>query len=802
MKKNLRFIFMALLCAVTSLAWSETKSAIIEFGSNNVKINSASVTGDDNLGNTWTISTVGTTSFTPHNDCSQVGSSKDPATSITFTTTLSEVGTVTSLEAKFGGYSNTAGTVTLKVGDTTVGTGSLNGTNDVTVYSESNTSVKGTVLTVTVTGISKGVKCYYIAYTYQTSGQTGPIDPSVSFASDDITVVKGQSATNALSKPLDLTVAYSSSNTDFATVDASTGEVTGVAAGQATITASWNAVANKYNAGSASYTVKVIEATVYEKVTKANQLVAGNEYILVTDDGIAMSYQNSDTYRSAEEITISNNTITITDEKVAVLTLGGTEGAWTFNASDNNQYLTWSSENSLNSSDKPSSWIVTDDFTLSFASTPARIIQYNRQGSRFACYTSDQTKAYLYVKKGSAVDNREEATVTIDKTQLTIDGENATITTDPETLAVSYESSDAAVAEVSAAGVVTAIAEGTVTITATWAEQTINEVTYKAGSETFTIKVVDPNGKGSLKNPYSVKEVIDNGSHKVTDVWVRGYILDAYQNGNSTSLKLVASMDATDNIPVQLVNSNTNTAQKLVQSVLNVSDNPGMIGVEVLLHGNLEEYYSKPGFKGTDDAYIITTIGGTGYSTLYYGNTALEVPEGTEAYAVTVNGDDLTYTSVGDVIPAKTGVVLKGSGEQQLHVTSKAGTAPSANNLLGFDVASQTVGADGEAKGWIYYMLSLNASSDPSSVGFYFNKGSKDGKEGFVSGAHKAYLAVADTGDTPVSSFVFDDFTGVHAAAAGQPAAEGIYTISGVRVNGEHLPAGLYIVNGKKMIIK
>ena len=138
--------------------------ATITFGTNATKINAESVTGTDSENNTWTITTVGTTSFTTNADYYQVGSSSKPATSITFTTTLASSATDIELEAKFGGFSGTAGTVTLKVGDTSIGTGSLNATNDVIV--SSTTTGTGTVLTVTLTGISKGVKCYYIKATY------------------------------------------------------------------------------------------------------------------------------------------------------------------------------------------------------------------------------------------------------------------------------------------------------------------------------------------------------------------------------------------------------------------------------------------------------------------------------------------------------------------------------------------------------------------------------------------------------------------------------------------------------------
>ena len=131
-------------------------------------INAASVTGNDNLENTWTITTVGTTSFTNSNNVgyAQVGSGSAPATSITFTTTLPSSATITAFEAKFGGFSGTAGDITLKVDDTTVGQGSLNATEDVIVTNSSTAT--GTTLTVTVTNIAKGVKCYYISYTIST----------------------------------------------------------------------------------------------------------------------------------------------------------------------------------------------------------------------------------------------------------------------------------------------------------------------------------------------------------------------------------------------------------------------------------------------------------------------------------------------------------------------------------------------------------------------------------------------------------------------------------------------------------
>lgn len=141
-------------------------TATIKFGSNDVRIDAASVTGTDDKSNTWTIATTGTTSFTANALYYQVGSSSKPASSITFTTTLPEAVTkVDNLSIKLGGNSGTAGDVTLNVGSTTVGTGSLNATSDVTV--SSTTSADGRTITITIDNISKGVKVYSITAEYE-----------------------------------------------------------------------------------------------------------------------------------------------------------------------------------------------------------------------------------------------------------------------------------------------------------------------------------------------------------------------------------------------------------------------------------------------------------------------------------------------------------------------------------------------------------------------------------------------------------------------------------------------------------
>jgi len=232
---------------------------------------------------------------------------------------------------------------------------------------------------------------------------SGPINPSVTIPTT--TIACGATATIGFPEDL-ITISFESSDPSVATVS-DAGVVSGVAAGSATITATWTAIADKYNAGSQEFNVTVVEAIVYNKVTSITQLVAGNKYILVaTGNNKAMGAENTKK-RAPVDVTITDNSVTIIDEEVAELTLGGTMGAWTFLASDNSEYLAYSgSSNELHTNADgtaaASKWIITADFQLESANVSGRVIKYNAGSPRFACYSSGQQTAVLFVKAGSA----------------------------------------------------------------------------------------------------------------------------------------------------------------------------------------------------------------------------------------------------------------------------------------------------------------------------------------------------------------------------------------------------------------
>ncbi|MBQ8050914.1 MAG: chitobiase/beta-hexosaminidase C-terminal domain-containing protein [Bacteroidaceae bacterium] len=97
----------------------------------------------------------------------------------------------------------------------------------------------------------------------------------------------------------------------------------------------------------------------------------------------------------------------------------------------------------------------------------------------------------------------------------------------PAALVMSYASSDDTIASV-ANGVATGLGHGSATITVTWAEQTIDDVTYEAGSTTFDITVTDPNRPGTQNHPYTVAQALEfietlNGESS-EEVYVSGIV--------------------------------------------------------------------------------------------------------------------------------------------------------------------------------------------------------------------------------------------------------------------------------------
>lgn len=164
--KKLSILFAALIA--TTMSFAATKTTTIQFGSaeGSCNFNKATVTYTDATKTSWVMNAEGTTSFTPQKEYSQVGSGKNPASTITMTGTVAKNLSLTSVSVKFGGFSGTAGDVVIKVNGEDYATGKLSAGTDVTISGTvAKELAKDATITIAVSNIAKGVKVYSIVYT-------------------------------------------------------------------------------------------------------------------------------------------------------------------------------------------------------------------------------------------------------------------------------------------------------------------------------------------------------------------------------------------------------------------------------------------------------------------------------------------------------------------------------------------------------------------------------------------------------------------------------------------------------------
>ena len=177
------------------------------------------------------------------------------------------------------------------------------------------------------------------------------------------------------------------------------------------------------------------------------------------------------------------------------------------------------------------------------------------------------------------------------------------------------------------------------------------------------------------------------------------------------------------------------------------------------------------------------------YWTTYYNDMAnAKVPSGAQAFKVTLSGTTLTLKEITDGIITKgEAVVIKSTSASVLPEYSATGSSDTNDNNLKGTMKRIT----NPNYGKVYVLNNKSAG-----IGFY-----KLSATGAIA-AHKAYLE-AD-GTTAPEFFGLDgDTTGVNEVRGQMEDVRGeYYDLSGRRLSGQPTQKGLYIVNGRKVVVK
>lgn len=336
-------------------------------------------------------------------------------------------------------------------------------------------------------------------YKLEESGKSNPNLAFTGITGDVTKQLSEGSYSSVATTASDATIVYSSSNQEVATI-AQNGLVTLVAGGTTTIKAEVAETAT-YEASFVEYTLTVVDPAMIKTFAKVTSgAVTDGKYIIVyqdSDDATsvkAMNTTNEKSYFMYTDVDLTDGKIVTDDQSIIWDITTQANGSMSisngdnifvgYRGSGNNAYIyeAYTEENC--------DWTFTFAdglFTCANGSVTNRLLQYNTNSPRFACYTGSQKNLTLY-----KLDEGKQS-VTVAFNEVSGDKEvfftesftyNSAATATPAR-PITYSSSNQEVATISAEGIVTLVGPGSTIIKAT----TEADDTYEEGAAQYTLTV-------------------------------------------------------------------------------------------------------------------------------------------------------------------------------------------------------------------------------------------------------------------------------------------------------------------------
>lgn len=525
----------------------------------------------------------------------QIGTAKKPATSFTISTTgISKK--IQSVVVNCSGANGIAGTVNVTVGGTAFGSEYTLTSTATDAQFTGSSAVSGKIEVTFAQTSEKGMYLKSITLYYEDDAVKSPAGIAWSKATASVTYGNADNTYQYLptfQNPNNLTgITFSSDNSDAVSISTD-GEIEVEGVGEATLTASF-AGNDQYEADEVTCKVTVKEA---EPVDPEIETVNTFPYEEAFSNSLGKFY--------IKDVTLPE----------------GLTYIW----AKNNSYVKASAYKSGNYASE--SWLISPYIDLTSTTTPA--FTFNHALNKFNSVDEMKEQATLWIKEKDG-----------DWTQLSgmnyTENSNWTFISAGEFDLSSYKGK-------------------TIQIGFKYVSTTTSAGTWEIKEFALTDGEEDPNVKGGENNPYTVEEIMafdpDNAeSLPATKVWVKGYIAGCVntEKGNELStgdavasnLALSSTGVVTSVIPVQLPTGAVRTA-------LNVADNAGNVGKEVLVYGNIQKYCGVAGVKNTSDYKF------TGNST--------EIDTGIQNLTIDTNANAPMYNLKGERVDANyRGVVIKG----------------------------------------------------------------------------------------------------------------------------------------------
>ena len=187
------------------------------------------------------------------------------------------------------------------------------------------------------------------------------------------------------------------------------------------------------------------------------------------------------------------------------------------------------------------------------------------------------------------------------------------------------------------------------------------------------------------------------------------------------------------------------------------------------------------------------------WTTFYCGDAgySIDLGENACAYTATVGNDVITLHLLGKVIPKGTAVIIVSENNEINMIRDDVSAAEYSvkNDLRGVDMPTARTSL---------------TSNDTETLYMLSNKNNNFGFHSFGATnvpARKAYFTISSSANARAFSMVFEDettaFKQLRITNDELPNYDSsIYDLNGRKVNGQNLKPGIYVENGKKVVVK
>jgi len=193
------------------------------------------------------------------------------------------------------------------------------------------------------------------------------------------------------------------------------------------------------------------------------------------------------------------------------------------------------------------------------------------------------------------------------------------------------------------------------------------------------------------------------------------------------------------------------------------------------------------------------------WTTFYCGDAGytIDAEENACAYTATYADGKLTLHNQGKEIPAGTAVIIVADNNEVSMTETTLNDFDGTNHLRGVDVDTPTADITSTLGTGTFYVLGMTTVNNEQHFGFHRYEGSE-------MAARKAFVLVSGSNQALARSLtmVFDDATGIQNVEADSSLStlhsslQEWYTLDGRKLQGKPTKSGIYVNNGRKVVIK